>query len=113
MCARAERGRGKNAKRPAGKPSRYEMRLFVAGNEPNSAMAKTSLERICSDHLEANCRVEIVDVLKDFRPALQENILVTPALIVRRGQARTVIFGNLTNIDRVLAALEVGSEPLL
>jgi len=110
MSARAEEGRGKNAKHPAGKPVRYELRLFVAGNEPNSAMARTSLQRICSDLLVGDCHIEVVDVLKDFRPALQENILVTPALIVRHGRARTVIFGNLTSIDRVLAALDVGSE---
>ncbi len=110
MSARAGKGQDNNVKRTAEKPAFYEMRLFVASDEPNSAIAKTSLQRICSAHLEGHCRVEIVDVLKDFRPALQESILVTPALIIRRGQARTVIFGNLTNVDRVLAALNIGSE---
>lgn len=110
MSARAEKGRNKNTKRMAERPAFYEIRLFVAGEEPNSVIAKTSLARICSDHLEGHCRVEIVDVLQDFRPALQENILVTPALIVRRGHARTVVLGNLTNVDRVLAAFNIGSE---
>ncbi len=110
MSARTGKGQNRNAKRTAEKPAFYDMRLFVAGDEPNSALAKTSLQRICAAHLEDHCRVEIVDVLKDFRLALQENILVTPALIIRRGQTRTVVFGNLTNVDRVLAALNIGSE---
>ncbi len=111
MSARAEKGRNKGTKRTAERPASCEMRLFVAGDEPNSVIAKTSLTRICSEHLAGHCHVEIVDVLKDFRPALQENILVTPALVIRHGHARTVVFGNLTNIDRVLAALSLGSEP--
>jgi circadian clock protein KaiB len=111
MSARGATQRSRGEGRGDERAPRYEMRLFVAGSEPNSVMARTSLERICSDHLEGRCTIEIVDVLKDFRPALAENILVTPALVVRRGQARTVIFGNLTNIDRVLDALEIGSEP--
>ena len=110
MSARAGKGQNRKAKRPAEKPVFYEMRLFVAGEEPNSVLAKASLTRICSAHLEGHCHVEIVDVLKDFRPALQENILVTPALVIHRGQARSVVFGNLTNVDRVLTALNIGSE---
>ncbi len=92
------------------KAERYEFRLFVANDEPNSTIAKVSLEKICSDYLAGNCSVEVVDVLKDFEPALKENILVTPALIVQRGGRRNVIFGNLTDIDRVLTVLHLGSE---
>jgi len=84
------------------------MRLFVAGEETNSVIARAELSRICEEHLKGNCRIEVIDVLKDFRPALRENILVTPALIVERAQSRTVIFGNLTDKDKVLAALQIG-----
>lgn len=97
----------------AGKKSaRCSVRLFVAGDEPNSALAKASLDEICSTYLDHNCEVEIVDVLKDFRPALAENILVTPALIVNRAGTRTLIFGNLSDTGKVLAALQLGSEKL-
>lgn len=86
----------------------YQMRLFVAGDETNSAIARVELSRICEEHLKADCHIEVIDVLKDFRPALQENILVTPALIVERATLRTVIFGNLTDKEKVLAALRIG-----
>jgi circadian clock protein KaiB len=87
--------------------TKYRMRLFVAGNEPNSAIARESLDRICSTYLNDNCQVEIVDVLKDFRPALEENVLVTPALVITEPGPRAVIFGNLADTERVLAALKV------
>jgi circadian clock protein KaiB len=92
------------------KPERCDFRLFVANGEPNSAIARASLEKICSDYLAGNCSVEVIDVLKDFEPALKENILVTPALIVQRAGRRSVIFGNLTDIDEVLTVLHIGSE---
>jgi circadian clock protein KaiB len=107
MVANAE-ARGNRA--GGQKPEGYDFRLFVANNEPNSAIARASLEKICSDYLAGNCSVEVIDVLKDFEPALKENILVTPALIVQRGGRRNVIFGNLTDIDKVLTVLHIGSE---
>jgi len=87
--------------------TKYHMRLFVAGNEPNSTVARESLNRICSTYLNGTCRVEIIDVLKDFRPALQERVLVTPALVILEPGPRTVIFGNLADTGKVLAALKV------
>ncbi len=92
------------------KSTRCSLRLFVAGDEANSVLAKASLDEICSAYPEHDCEIEVVDVLKDFRPALAENILVTPTLIVDRGGARTVIFGNLSDTGKVLAALQLGGE---
>ena len=89
----------------------YRLRLFVAGDEPNSASAKASLHRICSTYLsERDFRIEIIDVLRDSRPAREESILVTPALIVQAEGTRTVVFGNLAEPGKVLAALQMGSE---
>lgn len=93
-------------------PPEYHLCLFVAGDEPNSAMAKASLDRICSEHPGQLCQIEIVDVLKDLRPALEEKVLVTPALVIRGPERRTVIFGTLADTGKVLAALQVGSESL-
>lgn len=88
---------------------RYHFLLFIAGDEPNSAMAKTSLQKICTTYLEQNCQVEIIDVLEDFRPALEERILVTPALVITEPGPRTVVFGNLSDTRKVLNALKVAT----
>ena len=93
----------------AAKPECYNLRLFVAGDEPNSAQARASLEELCANYLAGNCRIEVVDVLQDFEPALQENILVTPALVIQHAGRRNVIFGNLADMNRVLAVLQIGS----
>ncbi|MGE5294929.1 MAG: circadian clock KaiB family protein [Solirubrobacterales bacterium] len=96
----------RSANGEADSPS-YHLRLFVAGDEPNSAMAKASLEKVCSEHRERDCRIEVIDVLQDSRLAVEENVLVTPALVVRGPERRTVILGNLADAEKVLAVLHV------
>jgi circadian clock protein KaiB len=105
MARKSTRRRGGRGDSPE-----YRLRLFVAGDEPNSAIARASLDRIRLDYPEQRCQVEIVDVLKDFRPALDEKIPVTPALVIRGPERRVVIFGNLADTGKVLAALQVESE---
>ncbi len=105
------------AKRPMGQPEgsggdspKYRLRLFVAGDGPNSAVARASLERICAGPMDQRCQIEIIDVLQDFRPALEERVLVTPALVILGPQRRTVIFGNLSDTEKVLAAFQGEKE---
>lgn len=93
-----------------GNSPEYHLRLFVAGDEPNSAIAKASVNRICSEHLGPRCRVEIIDVLEDVQAAREEKVLVTPALVIRGPQHRTVVCGNLAEVKKVLAALQGDNE---
>lgn len=90
---------------------KLRLRLFVAGEEPNSREARRNLELLCKDYLEGRTEVEIIDVLKDFRAAVAERVIVTPALIAGTPPARVVVLGNLSDTARVLAALGVAGRP--
>jgi len=83
---------------------KYILRLFIAGDEPNSKQARENLEKLCETHLKGHYKVEIVDVLEDFKAALENDILLTPALLVVAPEPAT-IFGNLSEKEKVLAAL--------
>jgi circadian clock protein KaiB len=89
-----------------GPDGKLRLRLFVAGEEANSRQARLNLERLCSAYLDG-AEVEIIDVLTDFRAAVAERILVTPALIVGTLPSRVMVLGNLSDTDRVLSALGV------
>jgi circadian clock protein KaiB len=104
MTARAKQRQVRNGR--TGSP-KYRLRLFVAGEEPNSVIARASLDEICSTYLKHECQVEVIDVLEDFQPALEERVLVTPALVIVEPPPRTVVFGNLTDTKKVLSALKV------
>ncbi len=85
--------------------ARYHLHLFVAGDEPNSRRARENLERICSEYLAGDCRIEETDVFSEFQTALEMGIYVTPALVIRTPEAAVTVFGNLSNTQKVLDAL--------
>lgn len=83
----------------------YDLRLFVAGKEPNSRVAVKNITQILETRLKNKWRLMIIDVFEDYEIAIAENIVVTPALIVDR-PVKTRLLGNLEDRDRVLAVLE-------
>jgi len=85
----------------------YVLRLFMADNEPNSKQALENLKQLQETHLKMAHKKEIVDVLEDFQTALENNVLVTPCLILASPLPRVTIFGNLSNTEKVLAALRL------
>ena len=93
-----------------GRRGHYLFRLFMAGDGPNSKQALANLRSFCRDHLNGNCTIETVDVVKDFQAAVRENILVTPALIMIAPLPRVMVLGNLSDLPKVLAALRLSAS---
>ena len=90
-----------------GQRGHYLLRLYMAGNGPNSQKALANLRGICREYLKGRCTIETVDVVKDFQAAVRNNILVTPALILVAPLPRVVVLGNLSDSPKVLVALRV------
>jgi len=85
----------------------YILRLFMADDESNSKQARENLEQLQETHLKIPHKKEFVDVLEDFQTALENNVLVTPCLILYSPLPRVTIFGNLSDTERVVAALRL------
>ena len=90
-----------------GQRGHYLLRLFMAGNGPNSQKALANLHSLCQEHLVGRYTIETVDVIQDFQAAVRDNILVTPALILVAPLPRVIVLGNLSDPQKVLAALRV------
>ncbi len=92
---------------PVFSSGRFRLRLFVAGNEYNSVLARRNLQDFCKEHFGGECTWEEIDILEDSAVALKENILVTPTLEVRTDGAETrmLVFGNLTDRERLAAIM--------
>lgn len=89
----------------------YQLRLFMAGNGPNSEKALSNLRSLCEKYLKDRYTIETVDVVKDFQAAIRNNILVTPTLILVSPHPKVTVLGNLSDLPKVLAALRLsGSE---
>jgi circadian clock protein KaiB len=86
-------------------PAIFKFRLYVAGSSPNSMQAVANLNGLCREHLPDRHQVEIVDVLREPRRALDDGILLTPMLIKLSPEPICKIIGNLSESRLVLSAL--------
>jgi circadian clock protein KaiB len=83
------------------------MRLYIAANAPNSALAVANLAAICNEYLGDKFKLEIIDVLEHPLRALADGILVTPSLAKISPLPAAKIVGNLGEKSTVLRALGV------
>ena len=91
---------------PKSKAVRFKLTLFVVANDPNSMLAEENLRHVCQEYLRGDsCTVTIVDVWEQFQAALDQDVLVTPTLIVDGPRGRSTILGNLSDIDRIMLTL--------
>ena len=92
---------------PADEPQVHRLILFVCDHEPNSTRARENLDRLCALHLPGRCEIDVVDVLEDYRSALEHQVLVTPCLVKLDPPPRALIAGTLDDADTVLTALQL------
>jgi len=85
----------------------YQLRLYVAGQTPKSITAFDNLKRICSEHLEGICTIEVIDLLVSPQLAKGDQILAVPTLVRRLPEPVKKIIGDLSNTERVLVGLDI------
>jgi len=87
---------------------RLVLQLYVAGDAPNSVRAVANLRAICRRWLETDeYQLEIIDVLREPRRALEAGILVTPTLLGSASGTVSLV-GTLDDHERVREALGLG-----
>jgi circadian clock protein KaiB len=85
----------------------WELRLYVAGQTPNSIRAFANLKRICEEHLKGKYTLEVVDLLKTPQLAAGDQILAIPTLVRKLPEPIKKIIGDLSNTERVLVGLDI------
>ena len=87
------------------KKAALKLRLYIAGNAPNSLRAVENLKAFCSDKLFAGHEIEIVDLLKEPLRALADGIVVTPTLLRVSPLPAMRVIGNLSDTDQLKLSL--------
>ena len=85
------------------KKARLRLRLYVAGDAPNSLAAVANINAICAEHFDYE--LEIVDLLAQPGRALTDGIIVTPTLLKLSPLPAHRMIGNLSDTRQVLLAL--------
>ena len=83
------------------------LKLYVAGQASRTTPIIADLTRICEQQLNMVCEVDIIDILEHPQVAIEENILTTPTLIRHAPLPRRRITGDLSDIKKVLLALDL------
>jgi circadian clock protein KaiB len=82
------------------------LRLYVAGDAPNSATAIANIQAICSEHFAERHEIEIVDMTWHPHRAMEDDIIVTPTLLKLLPMPLRRVVGNLSDREQVLMVLK-------
>lgn len=86
------------------------LRLYIAGQTPNSVAAVSNLKRLCAG-LDGKYRIEIIDLLVHPTLAKGDQIVAVPTLVRKLPPPMKRIIGNLSKADRALIGLDLQRTP--
>ncbi|WP_269623357.1 circadian clock protein KaiB [Prochlorococcus marinus] len=90
----------------------YILKLYVAGNTPNSMRALNTLREILKKDFKGVYALKVIDVLKNPQLAEEDKILATPTLAKILPPPVRRIIGDLSDRERVLIGLDLLFEEL-
>jgi circadian clock protein KaiB len=95
---------------PAANPdqtNRYLLRLYVAGQTPNSVNAIANLKIICEENLSGQYELQVIDLYQQPQLAQGEQIIALPTLIKKLPPPLHRIIGDMSDTERVLVGLDL------
>ncbi|WP_199304481.1 circadian clock protein KaiB [Microcoleus sp. FACHB-1515] len=85
----------------------YILKLYVAGNTPNSIRALKMLNNILETEFQGVYALKVIDVLKNPQLAEEDKILATPTLAKILPPPVRRIIGDLSDREKVLIGLDL------
>ncbi|MEB3309746.1 MAG: circadian clock protein KaiB [Snowella sp.] len=85
----------------------YVLKLYVAGNTPNSVRALKTLKTILEKEFKGVYALKVIDVLKNPQLAEEDKILATPTLARILPPPVRKIIGDLSDREKVLIGLDL------
>lgn len=90
---------------------KWELRLYIAGQTPNSVLALKNITKYCKEHLEGKYIIEVIDLLKNPQLAEGDQIFAIPTLVRKVPVPLRKIIVDLSNEDKVLVGLNIRQVP--
>jgi len=91
------------------KDQHYVLRLFVTGLTERSAEAIANVKHVCQEQLAGRYDLEVIDISQQPSLARSEEIVATPTLVKRLPLPLRRLIGDLSDVERVLAGLDLKS----
>ena len=90
----------------------YVLKLYIAGNTPNSIKALKTLKNILEKDFQGVYALKVIDVLKNPQLAEEDKILATPTLSKVLPPPVRKIIGDLGDREKVLIGLDLLYEDI-
>ncbi len=91
--------------------SRWQLRLYIAGQNPRSITALANLRQLCEEHLAGQYEIEIVDLLVTPHLADGDRIVAIPTLVRRLPEPIRKVIGDLSDTEKTLVGLQLRPKP--
>jgi circadian clock protein KaiB len=94
--------------RLSGRPEpKYELRLYIAGSNLNSARAIEHLRDLCQRLEPSECKLEIIDLYQQPGLAKRDEVVAAPALVKVSPLPSRTFVGDLSDTQKVLSGLGI------
>jgi len=90
---------------------RWSLTLYVSGASPRSAQALDTVRRVCDEALPERVDLRVVDVAEHPDLAGEDQVLAVPTLVRQRPAPVVRLVGDLSDVDRVRAGLDLATPP--
>jgi circadian clock protein KaiB len=90
-----------------GDGSQYVLRLYVAGATAASVRAIEAIRRVCAERLEGRYTLEVLDIYQLPEQAKRYDVVAVPTLIRQLPEPLRILVGDLSDVQRVLVALDI------
>ena len=88
---------------------RWALTLYVSGASPRSAQALETVRRLCDEELPGLVELQVVDVSEDPTLAAPDRIVAVPTLVKRLPAPPRQLVGELSDVDRLRAGLDLAA----
>ena len=85
----------------------WSLTLYVSGASPRSAQALDAVRRLCDEELAGQVELEVLDVTEDPDLAARDGIVAVPTLVKRLPTPPRQLVGDLADVDRLRAGLDL------
>ena len=89
---------------------KYVLRLYVAGNTPQSTRAIERAKTFCESHIKGRYELTVVDLYQQPEATEDEQIIAAPTLVKKLPPPFRQLIGDLSNTSRLLLALDIDLE---
>ena len=90
---------------------RWSLTLYVSGASSHSAKALETVRRLCDEELPGQVELQVVDVTEEPAIAVRDGIVAIPTLVKRLPAPPRQLVGDLADVDRLRAGLDLGPAP--